>query len=200
MHVEEAPMPVPSSSMVWPLKKIPEKMTFETAASIPIVYATVYYSFIHLANLRKGESVLIHSAAGGVGQAAVTLAQYLGAEIFVTVGNTEKKKLLMDRFKVPEDHIFSSRHTSFVQGVQRMTCGKGVNVVLNSIAGEGFRQTCQCVARMGRFIEIGKRDILTNARMDMAMFDRNITFSSVDLTIVFEDDPAFGRQNARRDS
>ena len=171
---------------------IPNDMSFETAASIPIVYTTAYYSLVHLARLKRGETVLIHSAAGGVGQAAVMLARHLGAKIFVTVGNNEKKALVTQNFGIPEEQIFSSRDTSFVQGVKRLTGGRGVDVVLNSIAGEGFRETCRCVATLGRFIEIGKRDILMNGRLDMEMFNRNVMFASVDLTLVFGHDPSLG--------
>ena len=171
---------------------IPNDMSFETAASVPIVYTTAYYSLVHLARLKKGETVLIHSAAGGVGQAAVMLARHLGATIFVTVGNKKKKALVMQDFGIPEEHIFSSRDTSFVQGVKRLTDGRGVDVVLNSIAGEGFRETWRCVATLGRFIEIGKRDILMNGRLDMKMFNQNIVFASVDLTLVFGHDPVLG--------
>ena len=85
--------------------QIPDDMTFETAASIPIVYATVCYAFVHLARLQKGESVLIHSAAGGVGQAAIMLAKHLDATIFVNIGSNEKKRLIMDNYGIPEDYI-----------------------------------------------------------------------------------------------
>ena len=173
---------------------IPEDMSFETAASVPIVYATAYYALVHLARIRKGETVLIHSAAGGVGQAAIMLAKHLGAVVFVTVGNDGKKALLMNNYQIPEDHIFSSRQTTFVDSIRRLTGGKGVDVALNSIAGEGLHETCGCVAKMGRFIEIGKRDILANARLDMDMFNRNVTFASVDLTIVFEHDPVLAQE------
>ena len=173
---------------------IPDDMSFETAASIPIVYATVYYALVHLARLRKGETILIHSAAGGVGQAALLLSQHLGAIVFLTVGSNDKKKFLMDNYGIPEDNIFSSRHTTFVKGLKRLTNDRGVDVALSSIAGEGLHETCKCVAKMGRFIEIGKRDILANTRLDMEMFNRNITFASVDLTIVFEHDPGLAKQ------
>lgn len=174
--------------------RIPESMSFETAASIPIVYATVSYALVHLARLQKGETVLIHSAAGGVGQAAVSLAKHIGAVVFVTVGNNDKKALLMEKYDISEDHIFSSRQTTFVEGIKRLTGGKGVDMALNSIAGEGFHETCRCVAKMGRFIEIGKRDILANTRLDMEMFNRNVTFASVDLTVLFEHDPGLAQR------
>lgn len=177
--------------------RIPDEMSFETAASAPIVYVTAYYALVHLARLRKGESVLIHSAGGGVGQAAIMLAKHLGAVVFVTVGNNDKKALLMNVYNISEDHIFSSRETTFVEGIKRLTGNKGVDVALNSLAGKGLHETCKCVAKMGRFIEIGKRDILANTRLDMEMFNRNIMFASVDLTIVFERDPDLAQQMLR---
>ena len=176
------------------VQRIPEDMSFETASSIPIVYATVFYGLIHVARLQKGESVLIHSAAGGVGQAAVMLAKHIGANIIVTVGSNEKKRLLMEVYGIPEHHIFSSRQLSFANGVKALTANKGVDVVLNSLAGEAFHETFECMARLGRFIEIGKRDILANSRLDMAMFNQSVTFASVDLGIVFEHDPTLAKR------
>ena len=173
---------------------IPDEMSFEEAASIPIVYATVFYSLIHLARLQKGESVLIHSAAGGVGQAAIMMAKYLQAEVFVTVGNNEKKALVMSKYGIPEDHIFSSRHLTFGAGISRLTGGKGVDVVLNSIAGDAFHETFRCIAKLGRFIEIGKRDILEDTRLAMGTFNKSVTFASVDLTIVFQHDPQLAKR------
>ncbi len=110
------------------------------------------------------------------------------------MGSNDKKKFLMDNYGIPEDNVFSSRHTTFVEGLKRLANDRGVDVALSSIAGEGLDETCKCVAKMGRFIEIGKRDILANTRLDMEMFNRNITFASVDLTIVFEVDPGLAKQ------
>ena len=107
---------------------IQDNMSFETAASITIVYTTAYYSLVHLARRKRGESVLIHSAARGVDQAAVMLARHLGAQIFVTVGNNEKKVLVMQSFGLPEEQIFSSRDISIcsknqkTDGRQRRGC------------------------------------------------------------------------------
>ncbi len=178
-------------------QRIPADMDFETAASIPIVYATVYYALVHLARLERGESVLVHSAPGGVGQAAVMMAKHLGAEIFVTVGNQEKKALVMQRYNIPESHIFSSRQITFVEGIKGLTGGKGVDILLNSIAGESLHESFKCIAELGRFIEIGKRDILANSRLDMEMFNRSVTFASVDLTVVFHRNPRLAKRMVR---
>lgn len=140
-------------------QKMSDGMSFEDAASLPCIYTTVYYSLFDVARLEKGESVLIHAAAGGLGQAAIILAQYIGAEIYVTVSSEVKKQFLMQKYNLAEDHIFNSRDLTFAKGIKRMTDGRGVDVVLNSLAGEALRQTWLCVAPFGRFIELGKKDI-----------------------------------------
>ncbi|KAH9897328.1 putative polyketide synthase [Xylariomycetidae sp. FL2044] len=173
--------------------KIPDDMPFEIAASLPVVYCTAYYALFDIGRLTAGESVLIHAAAGGVGQAAIKLAQHAGAkDIFVTVGTDEKKKLVMDAFGIPEDHIFCSRDTSFAAGVKRMTRGEGVDVVLNSLAGEALQESWDCIAPFGRFVEIGKRDIEVNSKLAMRAFARNTTFASVDLTIIIRRNKKLG--------
>jgi NADPH:quinone reductase-like Zn-dependent oxidoreductase/malonyl CoA-acyl carrier protein transacylase/SAM-dependent methyltransferase len=164
---------------------IPDSMSFEVAASLPIVYCTAYFAIVDTARLQKGETILIHAAAGGVGQAAIMLAKILGAEIYATVGTVEKRQFLRETYGIPDDHIFSSRDSSFADGVRRMTKGKGVDVVLNSLAGELLRETWHCISMFGRFVEIGKRDIEINTRLEMSPFIRNVTFASVDLTVIF---------------
>ncbi|RMD41928.1 hypothetical protein DV735_g3244, partial [Chaetothyriales sp. CBS 134920] len=164
--------------------KIPDNMSFEVAASIPVVYSTAYYGLFELARLEKGERVLIHAAAGGVGQAAIQLAQLWDAEIFATVGSIEKKNLIIEKFNIPEDHIFYSRDTDFGPAFRQATNGQGADVIINSLAGEFLRESWECLAPFGRFIEIGKRDITSNTRLEMAKFEYNCTFSSVDLTLV----------------
>ncbi|GFF43418.1 lovastatin nonaketide synthase [Aspergillus udagawae] len=175
-------------------QKIPDSMSFEDAASIPCIYSTVYYSLFDVAHLQQGESVLIHAAAGGLGQAAIILCQYIGAEIFVTVSSETKKRFLVEEYGIAEDHIFNSRDLSFAQGIKRMTNGKGVDVVLNSLAGEALRQSWLAVAPFGRFIELGKKDIVGNTGIDMAPFMNNIRFCGVNMLSVYRDNiPLFGR-------
>jgi NADPH:quinone reductase-like Zn-dependent oxidoreductase len=163
---------------------IPDDMTYETAASVPVVYSTAYYGIFELARLEPGEKILIHAASGGVGQAAIQLAKRVGADIFATVGTAEKKKLLMDKYDIPENRIFYSRSAAFGPAIREATGGQGVDVVLNSLAGDLLRETWDCVAHFGRFIEIGKRDITSNTRLEMAQFEYNASFSSVDLTLL----------------
>jgi hypothetical protein len=106
--------------------QIPENLSFEEAASLIVTYTTVYYAFFETGRLRAGESVLIHSAAGGVGQAAIVLAKHIGADIYCTVGSEKKRALLIDEYGIPEDHIFNSRDLSFAKAVMRMTENRGV--------------------------------------------------------------------------
>lgn len=164
--------------------KIPDNVPFVVAAAIPVAFSTAYYSLVEMARLSQGESVLIHAAAGGVGQAALRLAQWIGAEVFATVGSQEKKDFLMETFKIPEDHIFSSRETSFVDYIKLGTKGKGVDVVLNSLAGEALKASLDCLAHFGRFVEIGKQDLMVNTRMEMRKFTYNVTYMTVDLLLL----------------
>ncbi|KAI6084919.1 hypothetical protein F4821DRAFT_164132 [Hypoxylon rubiginosum] len=169
--------------------KIPNDLSFEAAASILVPGMTAYYSMIDIARVRKGEKVLIHSAAGSTGQMAIWMAKMKGAEVFATVGSEEKRKFLKETFGIPDDHIFNSRNTSFAQGVLRVTNGYGVDVVLNSISGDGLRATWECMAPFGRFVEIGVVDIKANSSLPMAGFARNVSYSAVDLRYVILQNP-----------
>ncbi|KAK6334105.1 hypothetical protein TWF696_002607 [Orbilia brochopaga] len=165
---------------------IPESLTFTEAASIPINYATAWHSLRHVAQLAAGETVLIHSGAGGTGQAAIQIAQYLGATVFTTVGTDEKRKILTTVYGIPSDHIFDSRDsTGFAKGVMRMTNGNGVDVVFNSLSGDMLFNSWECIAPFGRFIEIGKKDIQASNGLPMAQFEKNCSFSAVDLGHMF---------------
>ena len=162
-------------------QKMPDEMTFELGAALPVTYCTAFYSVYHLARVSKEDSVLIHAATGGLGQAIIELCQLVGAEIFATVGTLEKKALLMDRFAIPEDHIFFSRDGSFASEVMKMTGGKGADVIMNSLAGEALRLTWNCIAPYGRFIELGARDLTVNTRLEMANFLKNPMFAAFNL-------------------
>ena len=156
-------------------------MTLDEAAAIPLVFMTVLYSLNHVARLSSGENILIHAAAGGVGQAAIQVAQLAGAEIFATVSSIEKRDWLVSEYGIAEDHIFSSRDLLFVKGIKRMTQGRGVDVVLNSLSGEALRRSWDCIAPFGRFIELGKRDIAANGRLQMAPFLHNAMYYGMDM-------------------
>lgn len=171
-------------------QKMPEKLSFEQAATLPLVHCTAHHALVNVARARPGQTILIHAAAGGVGQAAIQLSQHLGLEIFATVGSAEKRELIEKVYGIESDHIFSSRDPSFAKGVMRMTKQKGVHCVLNSLSGEMLRQSWRCVADFGSFVEIGMRDILRNAQLDMGVFQRDVSFTSLNLKHVMVDDPA----------
>ncbi|OGM44044.1 hypothetical protein ABOM_007790 [Aspergillus bombycis] len=140
----------------------------------------------------KGESVLIHGAAGGVGQMAVQVAQLYGAKVIATVGSQIKRDLLRNRYGIPDEQILCSRDDSFVEGIMRLTEGRGVDVVLNSLSGKLLHASWNIVAPFGRFVEIGKRDIHENSALEMEPFRRNVLFASVDLVTVYAKNPALG--------
>ncbi|OAQ57609.1 polyketide synthase [Pochonia chlamydosporia 170] len=161
---------------------VPQGMDLTTAASIPVVYSTAHHCIANVAKLRKGESILIHGAAGGVGQGAIILAQHIGATVFATVSTEAKKQLLLETYGIPEAHVFNSRDcVQFSQAVLRLTDGRGVDVVLNSLAGESLRASWRVIARFGRFVELGQRDIVGNTGLDMEPFLRNVSFHSVNM-------------------
>ncbi|KAG6365680.1 hypothetical protein INS49_007291 [Diaporthe citri] len=162
-------------------------MSYTIAASIPVIYSTVVFSLDHIARIRPGESILIHSAAGGVGQVAIMVAKKRGVEdIYVTVSSETKRKLLVDMYGIRPENIFYSRDTSFVDDVMDATGGRGVDVVLNSLGGELLQQSWRCIKTFGRFVEIGKADILQKTGLTMEPFERNATFSAVDMYVVVE--------------
>lgn len=164
--------------------KIPERMAYSAAAGLPLVFCTAHYSLIRIAHLQKGESVLIHSGAGGVGQAAITIAKQLKATIYTTVSTKEKKQFLVNQYQIPESHIFSNRNPLFAKSLLQMV--QGVDVVLNSLSGEMLRASWSCIAPFGRFIELGKSDINSRDSLPMSPFNRNVTFASVDLGLVMD--------------
>ena len=169
--------------------RIPNSMSFITAASMPVIFLTAYYGLVEVAHLKKGQTVLIHSAAGGVGQAAIQIAQHLGAKIFATVGSLSKRQELVDKFAIPECQIFSNRSRAFKKELLRMTEGEGVDVILNSLSGEALLDSWDCIAKFGTFIEIGKSDIYRNSQLGMKPFERNVTFASLDLVALADHRP-----------
>ncbi|KAJ5621531.1 hypothetical protein N7528_006314 [Penicillium herquei] len=161
---------------------IPQGMRFNDAASLPMIFSTAYVALVEVARLGPGQSVLIHAAAGGVGQAAVMLAKdYLGAEVFVTVGSPEKRDLLIREYGISSECIFNSRDASFAPAVLAATSGRGVDAVLNSLGGSLLQASFEVLAPFGNFIEIGKRDIEQNNLLEMATFSRSVSFTSLDM-------------------
>ena len=169
----------------WHACKIPEGFTAAEAAGISVAYSTAVMSVMRIGRLQQGESVLIHAASGAVGQACIVLARHVGAEVYVTAGSPAKREFLHKEFDIPKDHIYSSRTPGFRDGILSVTGGKGVDLVINSLSGNLLQETWAIVADFGRFVEIGKRDLLQNSYLPMRPFDRNVTFTGVDLRTMF---------------
>lgn len=161
---------------------IPDEISFIDASTLNTVYSTALYSLTDLSHTKPGQSVLIHSAAGGFGIAAVQICNYLGAEIYATVGSDEKRRFLADNYNVRLDRIFSSRTTDFATDLMAATNGRGVDAILNTLTGEMLHESWRCIAVGGTFIELGKRDILDKERISMEPFNRNATYCAVDMS------------------
>ncbi|KAK3382595.1 fatty acid synthase S-acetyltransferase [Lasiosphaeria ovina] len=158
-----------------------DSLSFEAAASVLVPGMTAVYALREVARLRRGDRVLVHAAAGSTGQMAVWVARLAGADVFATTSSPEKRAFLRDTLGIPEDRIFYSRDMSFAKGIMRVTGGRGVDVVLNSLTGEGLRAGWQCVAPYGRFVDIAEADIRENANLPMGRFAHNVSFAAVDL-------------------
>ncbi|MFI6768214.1 SDR family NAD(P)-dependent oxidoreductase [Streptomyces sp. NPDC050355] len=155
---------------------IPQGMDFCQAATLPAVYLTVHHSLHRLARLAPGETVLVHGAAGGVGLAALQYAAHAGAHVIATAGTPAKRDLLR---LLGVRHVLDSRSLDFAHQVKDLTDGQGVDVVLNSLAGEAISRGLESLRSGGRFIELGKRDLYGNSRLLLRPFLNNLTLSAV---------------------
>ncbi|MHB1426224.1 MAG: SDR family NAD(P)-dependent oxidoreductase, partial [Gemmataceae bacterium] len=173
----------------------PPRWSFEESATLPIAYLTAVYALEHLGHLSAGERVLIHSATGGVGLAAVQLARRAGAEIFATAGTPEKRAYLKE---LGIEHVMDSRSLTFADEVMEQTGGRGVDVVLNSLAGEALMRSLETLADYGRFLEIGKRDVYANSRLGLRPFRKNLSFHVIDLDRLIRERPGLLGKLLRR--
>ncbi|KAJ5773670.1 hypothetical protein N7457_008566 [Penicillium paradoxum] len=160
---------------------IPDSMTFEETCTLASSYLTGIHSLFNLANTKKGSKVLIHSASGGLGLACIQLCQYIGAEVFATCGNQNKRDFLINHAGVPDDHIFNSRDASFAAGIMKATNGYGVDTILNSLTGDLLDESWRCIAAEGTMVELGKRDMLDRKGLCMEPFGRNASYRCFDM-------------------
>jgi len=164
----------------------PEFLKHEQAATIPLAFLTAYYCLRKVAQLQPGERVLIHAGAGGVGLAAIQIAQEIGAEIFATAGSDEKREYLRS---MGVQHVLSSRTLEFADQIRAITNGEGIDVVLNSLPGEAIEKSLSTLRAYGRFVEIGKVDIYQNRMMGLLPFQDNLSYTAVDLDRLFRQRP-----------
>ncbi|MDN7484298.1 type I polyketide synthase [Burkholderia orbicola] len=155
----------------------PQRLSFEEAATVPTTFFTAYYALVELARLRRGERVLVHGGAGGVGIAAIQLARHFGAEVFATAGSDEKREFVR---LLGADHVLDSRSLAFADEIRAMTGGEGIDIVLNSLAGEAMVRSIDTLRPFGRFLELGKRDFYENSHIGLRPFRNNISYFGID--------------------
>ncbi|MGA7467505.1 sulfolipid-1 biosynthesis phthioceranic/hydroxyphthioceranic acid synthase [Mycobacterium sp.] len=165
---------------------LPPGLTDEQAAAVSTAHAIAWYGLHDQARITTGDRVLIHSATGGVGQAAIAIARAAGADIFVTASNEQRRARLRD---MGIEHVYDSRSTEFAEHIRRDTDGYGVDIVLNSLTGATQRAGLEVLSIGGRFVEIGKHDVYANTGLGLFPFHRNLTFHYVDLTLMSESHP-----------
>ncbi|KNB50449.1 type I polyketide synthase [Streptomyces caatingaensis] len=173
--------PVADARLVAP---IPSGTDFAAAATLPVVHLTAHYALNHLARLAPGETVLVHGGAGGIGQAVLHVARHRGATVIATAGTPAKRALLR---LMGVEHVLDSRGPGFADAVRGITGGRGVDVVVNSLAGEGLTRSAEAMAAGGRFIELGKRDIYANSPFPLGLLRDNQAFFAVDLARLLRD-------------
>ena len=168
---------------------IPAHIDLEQAAAIPFVYMAAYQGIFELAHLSKGDKVLITQASGSLGQALVTLAKFVGADVYATAGSAEKRKFLVNQFDIAPDHILDSTSPSFVRAARRLTSDEGFDAILNALSGGQLSALCSCVAPFGRLINFNQEDVNVNASVQLRRLGQNISFSSVDMPLLLEKAP-----------
>ncbi|VVC29836.1 Hypothetical protein CINCED_3A014905 [Cinara cedri] len=169
------------------LWEVPSKWTLKEASTIPVVYGTAYYALCVRGRMKKGDSLLVHAGTGGVGQAAIAIALHMGVTVYTTVGSKNKREFLKKTFpKLTDKNIANSRDTSFEQHVLRETKGRGVDLVLNSLSEDKLQASVRCLAKDGRFLEIGKLDLSNNSPLGMSVFLKNTTFHGILLDSLFD--------------
>ena len=166
---------------------LPAGLRDDQAAAVSTAAATAWYGLQDLARIRAGDKVLIHSATGGVGQAAIAIARLAGAEIYATAGTEDRRDMLR---RMGIDRVYDSRSTAFADQIRAHTDGYGVDIVLNSLTGAAQRAGVELLAFGGRFVEIGKKDIYGDTRMGLFPFRRNLSFYGVDLALMCKTHPA----------
>jgi NADPH:quinone reductase-like Zn-dependent oxidoreductase len=168
----------------------PENLGFEAAAGVPTVFLTSYYALHTVARLQAGERVLIHSATGGVGLAAIQVARWLGAEILATAGS-ESKRAFLESIGIPR--AMDSRSEAYAEEVRQRTGGEGVDVILNTLAGPAGRKGLEILRLFGRFLQVDKADIARNAALDLGAFRNGLSFTAIDLSLFVRDTPKLRR-------
>uniref|UniRef100_A0A182IQL4 Fatty acid synthase n=1 Tax=Anopheles atroparvus TaxID=41427 RepID=A0A182IQL4_ANOAO len=165
-----------------------DEITLEQAATIPTVYATVYAAFFISTDIRQGKTILIHAGTGGIGLAAIRVAQAYGLEVFTTVSTKEKREFLLSYFpELNPNNIGNSRDITFEQLIKERTNGRGVDFVLNSLSEEKLQASVRCLAKGGHFLEIGKYDMMKDSKLALSLFQKGLSFTAVLVDLMFSE-------------
>jgi NADPH:quinone reductase-like Zn-dependent oxidoreductase/SAM-dependent methyltransferase len=171
------------------IAKIPDEMSFEIAAQLASAYTTQSHAINCCGDFDSEDTVLIHNGAMAVSQAAIQFAQRFGSKIFATVATPEERDLLVSEYKIPKEHIFSSRDLTFAKGVMRYTNGQGVNFIFNNMSGEALQASLACLASHGQFIDVAQKDARIDHTVDLASLSRNISIHKIDILSMAESRP-----------
>lgn len=174
---------------------LPDGISLPVAASLPVAFLTALYALETVAQINEGESVLIHGGAGGVGLAALQIAKARGARVIATAGAPDKRALVK---AMGAEAVLDSRSLDFAQQIHVLTGGRGVDVVLNSLSGDAMLRSLRCLAPFGRFIELGKRDILADGRIGLRALRDNISYHAVDADGLLAARPALAARLLQR--
>ncbi len=166
---------------------VPDTLPDGEAAAFGIAYLTAWHSLCEVGRLSAGERVLIHSATGGVGLAAVSIAKMIGARIYTTAGSDAKREMLHG---LGVEYVGNSRGVEFADEILDITDGHGVDVILNSLPGEAIQRGVKILAPGGRFIELGKKDVYADANLGLAALAKSASFAVVDLDLNLKLQPA----------
>lgn len=170
---------------------LPPGLPAKAAATLPVAFLTADYALRECARLAAGESVLIHGGAGGVGTAALQIAQSMGLKVMATAGSPEKRRLLT---ALGAAHVFDSRTLDFADELRAATAGRGVDAVINALAGPFVEASLDCLAPFGRFVELGKRDLFENTPLGLRALRQNIAFFAVDADQLVRERPGIARR------
>jgi len=172
-------------------QKMSDNHAFHQTASLPIVFATAIYGLRYLGNLVRNEKVLIQSATGGLGLAAIQIARDAGAEIFATVGSAAKKKYLIENQNIPETHIAVVSSRDLDRSAEPITFFPEItfDVVLNTGSGRILEESLRKLNTGGRLVDVGRVDVQNHGVLHMATFQRNASFASFDLNVLMDHNP-----------
>jgi NADPH:quinone reductase-like Zn-dependent oxidoreductase/NADP-dependent 3-hydroxy acid dehydrogenase YdfG/acyl carrier protein len=172
-------------------QKMAPNETFEQMSTLPLAFCTAVYGLVHLGRLKRGQRVLIQTATGGFGLAALQVAMAYEATVYATVGTLEKRAYLHEHWGIPEDRIFSSREEAATDLMMTATGERGFDIILSTSTSDILHATWRCIAPRGCFIDVGRLDVIHHSTLALDVFERNATFSSFDMSVLTRQDPDF---------